>query len=322
MERFVACQIGRGEMALKDILVVLDAGAQSDTRLALAVALALRHKAGLSGLCAQALLTPPEPTTAPPAYPAPLGMQGIADVATASAVPMMAVGPALSTQSDLAERIGEAFREALARASLRGSYEIELGPPAASLVRRARTADLVVFGQPDPDDPLALAARYAIEDVLLLGGRPVLVVPYAGRFASIGKNVLIGWSETREAARAAHDALALIEPGAKATLLTVHRGPLTPEGTELPAAEAARHFARHGIDAQPAETVPEAVGAPSFIVRPALTEADVLLNYASDIGADLLVIGGYGHSRARELVLGGVTRSLLDTMTLPILMSH
>lgn len=309
-------------MALKDILVVLDASAQSETRLALAVSLAQRFGAGLAGLCPHALLAAPDPTAPPRPYPAPLGLQGVADVATASTAPLFATRAEPNNRAELAERIGEEFQEVLEKASLRGTYETEIGAPAAAVVRRARTADLVVLGQPDPDDPLASTARSTIEDALLLGGRPVLVVPYAGRFPAVGKNVLIGWSETRETARAAHDALTLIEPGAQATLLTVHRGPLTPAGTELPAAEAARHFARHGIDAKPAETVAEGLSAPTYVVRPDVTEADALLNYASDTGADLLVIGGYGHSRARELVLGGVTRSLLHTMTLPVLMSH
>lgn len=309
-------------MALRDILVVLDASAQSETRLALALALARRHGAGLAGLCPHGLLAVPGPAGEPRPYPGPLGLQGIADVATASTMPLLGTGPEPANQAELAERIGEEFREALAQASLRGTYETKVGPPAAATVQRAHTADLVILGQPDPDDPLAPTIRTVIEEVLLLSGRPVLVVPYAGHFPSVGKNVLIGWNETREAARATHDALALIEPGAKATLLTVHRGSLTAAGAELPAAEAARHFARHGIEAQPAEAVPEGLGAPSYIVRPTPTEADTLLNYASDLGADLLVVGGYGHSRAREFVLGGVTHSLLNTMTLPVLMSH
>ncbi|HUC19267.1 MAG TPA: universal stress protein [Acetobacteraceae bacterium] len=309
-------------MALRDILVVLDASARNEARLTLAMALARRHGAGLNGFCAMGLLSAPEPAQAPPRYPEPFGLQGIANIAAESPVSASAFESITSTQADLADRIGEAFRETARQATLRATYESDLGPPAASIVQRARTADLVVMGQPDPEDPHEQAARRAIEDVLLLGGRPVLVVPYAGNFPSVGKTVLIGWSETREAARAAHDALALMEPDAKATLLTIHRGPLTPEGEALPAAEAARHFARHGIDAEPAETVPEAVGAPTVIVRPTVTEAGAFLNYASDLGADLLVIGGYGHSRARELVLGGMTRSLLNTTTLPLLMSH
>jgi nucleotide-binding universal stress UspA family protein len=309
-------------VALKDILVVLDANAQSGPRLALAISLAERFGAGLAGLCPHALLTAPEPEEAPRPYPSPFGLQGVADVATASTAPLVVAGSRPNNRAELAERIGEAFREALAEASLRGSFETEIGAPAAAVVRRARAADLVVLGQPDPDDPLASAARSMIEDTLLLGGRPVLVVPYAGQFPAVGNNVLIGWSETREAARAAHDALALLAPGAKMTLLSVHRGALTPPGTELPAAEAARHFARHGIEVKPAEAIAEGLSAPTYVVRPDVTEADALLNYASDTGADLLVVGGYGHSRARELVLGGVTRSLLHTMTLPVLMSH
>ncbi len=309
-------------MALRDILMVLDASARNEARLALAVALARRHGAGLIGFCPMELLSAPEPIEAPPRYPEPLGLQGIANIAAESSVSAAVSDSITSTQADLAERIGEAFRERAREATLRASFESDLGPPAASIVQRARTVDLVVMGQPDPEDPHVPAARRTIEDVMLLSGRPVLILPYAGNFPSVGKTVLIGWNETREAARAAHDALLLMEPGAKATLLTVHPGPLTPEGEELPAAEAARHLTRHGIDAGPAETVPEAVGAPSVIVRPTVTEANALLNYASDIGADLLVIGGYGHSRARELMLGGVTRALLHTMTLPVLMSH
>ncbi len=309
-------------MALKDILVALDASEQSDTRLALALSLARRHGAGIAGLCADGLLNAPEPAAQPRIYPAPLGLQGMADLATAAAAPLLIPRPAPSNRAELAEQIGEGFHETITHASLRGTYETEIGPPAAAFVRRARAADLVILGQPDPDDPLAPVARATIEDVLLMSGRPVLVIPYAGRFPATGRNVLIGWSETREAARAAHDALALIEPGAKATLLSIHPGPLTPEGSELPGAEAARHFARHGIDAKPAETIPEGLGAPSYITRPSTTEAEALLNYASDINADLLVVGGYGHSRARELILGGITRSLIHTMTLPVLLSH
>ena len=310
-------------MALKDILVVLDASERSASCLAIASSLAARHGAGLIGLCPHRLLGPAEPPAEPPhVYPSPLGLQGIADIATAAEVPEQAKKPDGYSAPEQAERIGSAFREFLASHSLRGTFETEIGSPAAAIVRHARTADLVVLGQPDPDDPLAPLARRTIEDVLLTSGRPALLVPYAGHFATVGTNVVIGWAEARESTRAAHDALPLIATGAKTTLLAVHHGPLTPPGTELPTAAAARHFARHGIDARAAETIAEGVGAPSYIVRPQVNAADALLNYASDTAADLLVVGAYGHSRAREVVLGGVTRALLATMTLPVLMSH
>ena len=310
-------------MGLKDILVVLDASERSSSCLAIASSLASRHGAGLIGLCPHRLLGPAElPAEPPHVYPSPLGLQLVADIATAGQAPEQANKPQAYSPPEQAERIGEGFRELLASHALRGTFETEIGPPAAAIVRHARTADLVVLGQPNPDEPLAPLARRTIEDVLLTSGRPVLLVPYAGHFATVGTNVVIGWTETRESARAAHDALPLIAPGAKTTLLAVHRGPLTSPGTELPTAAAARHFARHGIDARAAETIAESLGAPTYVVRPQVTEADALLNYASDTAADLLVVGGYGHSRAREVVLGGVTRALLATMTLPVLMSH
>jgi nucleotide-binding universal stress UspA family protein len=309
-------------VALRDVLVVLDASAQSAARLALAASLALRHGAELIGLCPHGLLALSEAREAPSGYPLPSGVQGIAGLSVESAAPPPAGGPDPNSPAEQAERIGEAFREALALHGLAGAYETAVGPPAVAVIKRARTADLVVLGQPDPDDPLAPAFRHVIEDVLMAGGRPVLLIPYAGHFATLGANVLLGWTETREATRAAHDALAVLDAGAKLTILTVRHG-AEPEGrSELPAAAPARHLARHGFETRAAEAIAEGITPPSYVVRPSTAEADVLLNYASDIGADLLVVGAYGHSRARELVLGGVTRALLSYMTLPVLMSH
>lgn len=309
-------------MALRDILVVLDASALTASRLALATSLAQRFDADLIGFCPHGLLGAPEFSAPILGYPAPVGLPGLSDLPGASPAWPLAVEPNPANPAEQAEAIGEAFLQALDESGVGGSYESEVGPAAAAVTRRARSADLVVLGQPNPEDPFAPAARQVVEEVLLAAGRPVLVVPYAGQFASVGANVLIGWTESREAARASHDALTLLDPGAKVTVLTVRRGAVPAGRTELPAAAIARHLARHGFAARAEETVAEATTPPSFIVRPALTEADVLLNYAADIGADLLVVGGYGHSRAREFVLGGVTRSLLATMTLPVLMSH
>ena len=97
---------------------------------------------------------------------------------------------------------------------------------------------------------------------------------------------------------------------AKVTVLTVETG--KPDGEALPTVDVAEHLARHGLEVSAARTV----------ISGALTPADALLDYASDIGADLLVVGGYGHSRTREMIMGGVTRDLLRHMTIPVLMSH
>ena len=155
----------------------------------------------------------------------------------------------------------------------------------------------------------------------------MLLILYAGQFASVGANTLIGWTATRKSARAVHDALPLLTgpwtvgpgavgPGAvgpaKVTVLTVQSSGSASDSRDLPTAGIAEHLARHGLDVSAARTV----------VSDGLSPADALLDYASDVGADLLVVGGYGHSRTREMIMGGVTRDLLRHMTLPVLMSH
>jgi nucleotide-binding universal stress UspA family protein len=141
-------------------------------------------------------------------------------------------------------------------------------------------------------------------------GRPLLLVPYVGTYRKVGAKVLVGWAGTREATRAVHDSLALIEPDGDVTVLTIET--TRPASDVIPGADIAAHLARHGLRVSAARTV----------VTDGLTPADALLDYASDLGADLLVVGGYGHSRMREMILGGVTRDLLRHMTVPVLMSH
>jgi nucleotide-binding universal stress UspA family protein len=204
------------------------------------------------------------------------------------------------------------FRESLRREDVRGDWVFETGSLSYAVTHRAHMADLVVIGQVDPDNPLPEVARTMIEDVLMTAGRPLLIIPYAGQFQSVGVNTLIGWTATREAARAVHDALAMLAPAAKVTVLTVETSRPPPDIRVLPTADIAEHLARHGLDVSAARTV----------VTDGLSPADALLDYASDIGADLLVVGGYGHSRTREMIMGGVTRDLLRHMTLPVLMSH
>jgi nucleotide-binding universal stress UspA family protein len=137
-------------------------------------------------------------------------------------------------------------------------------------------------------------------------------VPFAGTFGVVGRNVLVGWTPTREAARAVHDAMLVMDRPGKVTVLTAEPVSPPPDIDAVPAAEIAAHLARHGFVVSAARTV----------VSDGLSAADVLLDYASDISADLLVVGGYGHSRTREMIMGGVTRDLLRHMTIPVLMSH
>jgi nucleotide-binding universal stress UspA family protein len=135
-------------------------------------------------------------------------------------------------------------------------------------------------------------------------------VPYVGHVKPIGKKVLIGWKSGREAARAVHDAMPILVGADDVEVLTID-----PErdvdGINEPAAAITHHLVRHGVPATAKHTISGDI-----------PEGDVLLNYASDKNADLIVVGGYGHSRASEFILGGVTRTLLTEMTVPVLFSH
>jgi nucleotide-binding universal stress UspA family protein len=286
-------------MALRDLVVLLDGSARDETKLAVALGLARRHDAYLTGLCPLELLLPPDMAFALGGYPDLWGLPEFAKLIDGQA----------RTKAALIEA---KFRELLRREGLQGDWLFETGSLIPAVVRRAHAADLVVAGQADPDNPLPAAARTLVEDLLMTSGRPLLLIPYAGQFESVGTSVLVGWTPTREAARAVHDALPLFAPSAKVTVLAVESSESASETDMLPTADIAEHLARHGLDVAAARTV----------VSDGLSPADALLDYASDIGADLLVVGGYGHSRTREMILGGVTRDLLRHMTLPVLMSH
>jgi nucleotide-binding universal stress UspA family protein len=147
-----------------------------------------------------------------------------------------------------------------------------------------------------------------IEAALFETGRPALVVPYSQKGGVKLDRIMLCWDGSRSAARAASDAMPFLERAGtvEVVIVTEHS-----KGDETPGADIAQHLARHGLAVEV-----------KLIVAPDAKTADVLLSHAADTSADLLVLGGYGHSRLREFVLGGVTRSILEAMTVPALMSH
>lgn len=174
----------------------------------------------------------------------------------------------------------------------------------------ARYADLVVIGQQNPEWPSGVEQDLE-RDVPLTAGRPVLVVPYAFERRPIGHRVLVAWNASREAARAVSDALPLLKRAGQ-----VHVVAFRPEKSgsahgEEPGADIALYLTRHGVK----------VTASNYD-DPKVDVGNQLLSRAFDLSADLIVMGAWGHSRLREFVLGGVTRTLLETMTVPVLMSH
>ena len=284
---------------LRDLMVVLDGSPRGEAQLALALDLARRCGAHLTGFCPLDGLVGLHPSVVVGPYPEMFAFPE-------------AVNEFRARAAEKARGMEEEFRSQLRRRGVEGEWEAATGLPADVVARRARSTDLLVLGQADPEQGTLHSPMALVEDALMRTGRPLLLVPYAGRFETVGSNVLIGWNDSREAARAAHDMLPLVGPSAKATVLTIAHGRQAQGEGELPNAQVTAHLARHGLQVTATRTVRDGN----------VSDADVLLNHASDIGADLLVIGGYGRSRAREILLGGVTRDLLRCMTLPVLMSR
>jgi len=281
-------------MSYKDLLVVLDSEATARERLDLAAALAERFAAHLVGLY-------PLPT---PQVPRHLGYYD-----PALLDPFLA--ELRERASSAAVKMRETFEHVTGLRRLSAEWREITEGPDADPVLHARYADLAILGQLDPDRVETESIQPRPEQVALASGRPVLIVPYAGRFDNVGRRIVIAWSSTREAARAVSDAMPFLESADLVNVLTIDPREGPDGHGELPGADIAVHLARHGVKAQIERTV--SAGLPV---------GEVLLSRIADLGADLLVMGAYGHSRVRELLLGGATRSVLRSMTLPVLMSH
>jgi nucleotide-binding universal stress UspA family protein len=208
------------------------------------------------------------------------------------------------------ERVAE-LRERLRQMEVMHDVRVDenrLLEPPRSLGRQARYADASIIAQPDRQDS---ATTHAYFNALLFeSGRPVLVVPSAGRFSRRFRKMLVAWKPTREAARAVHDAIALFEPESAEVLAIDPEVGATQHGAE-PGADIGTHLARHGL-------------AVSVSTRPSGPRgvADTVLRHAAEVGADLVVAGGYGHARVMEWALGGTTRELLAELNIPVLFSH
>lgn len=202
------------------------------------------------------------------------------------------------------------FRAAMERASFGAiDWRAPAGPPVDAAVAHGRCSDLFVLGQRDPAGPGFSEAL--VTNVLLSSGRPILVVPYAGVPATLGENVLVGWDGGREAARAIGDALPLLARAKRVEVIAIDDNADPDVGDRLSDERLRGWLRAHGVAADVVRQEAQDVGI-----------GDWLLSCAADRGSDLMVIGGYGHARARERVLGGVTRTVLRSMTMPVFMAH
>ncbi|PRX28254.1 universal stress protein family protein [Paraburkholderia sp. BL18I3N2] len=215
------------------------------------------------------------------------------------------------TRTERRAALERLFHAELRRADVPGEWVTMDEAASLAVPRAGRCADLIVAGQDNPGDPESYVGDFFPENLILSCGRPVLLVPYASNERSTGGRVLVAWDGSREATRAVHDALPFMRTASSTTILTVN-GMHEFERARIPGADIATALARHGVQV---ESVDIETG-------PGGSVGEVLLSQVADSGADLLVMGAYGHARWRELVMGGATRTILRSMTVPVLMSH
>ena len=277
-------------MSMKTITVHLDDGTRCPMRVAVAAGLATRFEGRLVGIA---------PT-------------GVADVILTlnSGVPDGVELVALSAAHlrRRARAAAQAFDDQCKALAVAAESRVVEDEAVDAMLAQGRCSDLIVVGQTDRNDcPDGLAFDFP-QQVLLHAGSPLLVVPYAGVFAAVGREVLVAWKGTREAANALRNALPLLRAAARVTLVEI--GAVRDADRDDSLSLAAKWLESHGVACRAHHEI-DLVGV-----------GELLLSRAAEIGADLIVCGGYGHSRLREWTLGGVTRHLLERMTVPVLFSH
>jgi nucleotide-binding universal stress UspA family protein len=287
-------QSTKENIMFKNLLVPYVNAATEEAPIAAAIALAERYEAHLA-----ALVTMHVPTPVPSEW-------GVAPYDMYQQVQQQEHKRAQA----LTEKLRTQFSAAGVKAEVRMVQSLWLRP-SSNAAMQARYADLCIV----PSAPLggsdsAIAHDY-FQDLLLDSGAPVLVVPPKAGAVAAAPRVVIAWKPSRETSRAVHDAMPFLSAAQSIDILMIDPKIGEAGHGEDPGADIATHLARHGLKVQ-------------VVTRPrsGQTVATAILEHAKKSGTDLLIAGGYGHSRLREFVLGGVTRELLQTTTLPILFSH
>jgi nucleotide-binding universal stress UspA family protein len=269
-----------------DILVHFDGSDRATARLDLAIRLAMRRGGRLTGLFAR--IDPDE--------------RGI--IARRASARLV----------ETAARAEEAFRQACAGQELECDWlSLSFGDPDFIIREMAicsRYSDLTVLGQFDPEHDREGLPAELNEEIVRQSGGPVLLVPFAGSFAGIGRRILVAWNGSREAARAVRDAMPFLTAAAEVRVLGLHLRPERPQA-DLPRVNIAERLRRNGIETAYDVIAPNEVGT-----------MDMILSHAADAGADLLVMGAFGSEGVPGFGRAAGTRFILGHMTIPVLMSH
>ena len=286
--------LSENAMTYRSLLVLLDQGPQRAARSQAAIRLAKALDCHLVGL-------------------APIGLSmPVAAEAAASGSDFAALGQ--GTPRDQAERTTERFREECRTAGVK-SFEatVDEADMASSLVRHAHCSDLTILTKADPAAPDHRTAQELVEHVVLHSARPTLILPYAGRFdtiGTIGTNVMVAWDDSRAAAHALSDALPLLRLAKHVQVVTWKEEGVNGDKVLRSRCDELRQWlVRHDVSAEVS------------IETTDIDVVDAMLSHAADLRTDLIVMGAYGHTRSSH-VQDGTTRGLLAAISVPVLFSH
>ena len=281
-------------MAIKDILIHLDNTEVCKQRLKSAMRFSAGHDSHIIGVA--------------------LAIKSTINSYLGSALPAGFGEEQQKAVHDAAQLTIEHFAQKAEKMGL--SYETHIIERGASRIPEtlafyARHADITILGQPDPEGSGASFKTALIESVLFNSGRPIYLVPYVTRKAKPVKRAVVAWDGGARSARAVNDALPLLKDREETIVLVINPEERAHAHGRKPGADIAAHLRRHGIKVTVDRT---------FVSD--ISPDKVILNVLAENGADLLVMGAYGHSRLREMAMGGVTHTILKEMTAPVLMSR
>lgn len=277
---------------IKDILVHLEGNNEDKIRLAYAKLIARQHSAFITGLFTNII-------------PENRFVAGDGSMMAAQSVAETRL-KAIEDGDKTEKLLAKSLQNVQANSELR-RLDIILAMAGNALAKEARTADLMIATRPYEH---FTASPEMLEDVLFNSGRGVFFTPPSIKPDGKIDHVVVAWSNTRETARAISGALPIMVDAKNVTIAMVTESSISHVDDDMPGADIARHLVRHGINVEISH------------IKGWKNPAEALLNEVEKRGAKLLVMGGYGHSRFREWVLGGVTRDVLRSAEVPVYMSH
>ena len=278
-------------MAIKDLAVAYNASANADTAVAFALQMCRKYDAALTGLYVET----------------PVKFEGQVERWLSAKT----LDSLKNAEREVSDSIEAKFRETVAAAGFGGALEWirAQGRPNTALARLSRFYDLLLIGQ--FSEPADTNRPVRAEDLVLMSGTPLIIVPNGYEVRPFQEHAVVAWDGSRPAARALSDAMQILETKKRLDVVTV-----TARGKGAPAAAGSSpnvvtHLQRHGVDARQVtlEASREGIG-------------QTILDYCAETQPDVLVMGAFSHTRIREDLFGGVTRQVMQTMNVPVLMAH